>query len=61
MKLDIKNKHQMQSLLRLTIRDAAPESYQVTGESLENFESSLIRIKQGEKRKRCHPKSDFQL
>ena len=25
MKLDIKNKHQMQSLLRLTIRDAAPE------------------------------------
>ena len=46
----------MQSLLRLTIRDAAPESYQVTRESLENFESSLIRIKQGEKRKRCHPK-----
>ena len=34
----------MQSLLRLTIRDAAPESYQVTQESLENFESSLIRI-----------------
>ena len=51
----------MQSLLRLTIRDAAPESYQVTRESLENFESSLIRIKQCEKRKRCHPKSDFQL
>ena len=51
----------MQSLLRLTIRDAAPESYQVTRESLENFESSLIRIKQGEKRKRCHPKSDFRL
>ena len=47
----------MQSLLRLTIRDAAPESYQKTRESLENFESSLIRIKQGEKRKRkrCHP------
>ena len=61
MKLDIKNKHQMQSLLRLTIRDAAPESYQATRESLENFESSLIRIKQGEKRKRCHPKSDFRL
>ena len=38
----------MQSLLRLTIQDAAPESYQVTRESLENFESSLIRIKQGE-------------
>ena len=54
-----KNKHQMQSLLRLTIRDAAPESYQVARESLENFESSLIRIKQGEKRKRCHPKADF--
>ena len=61
MKLDIKNKHQMQSLLGLTIRDAAPERYQVTGESLENFESSLIRIKQGERRKQCHPKSDFQL
>ena len=60
MKLDIKKKkHQMQSLLRLIIRDAAPESYQVTRESLENFESSLIRIKQGEKR--CHPKSDFRL
>ena len=51
----------MQSLFRLTIRDAAPESYQVTRESLENFESSLIHIKQGEKRKQCHPKSDFRL
>ena len=51
----------MQSLLRHTIRDAAPESDQVTGELLENFESSLIRIKQGETRKRCHPKSDFRL
>ena len=63
MKLDIyiKNKHQIQSLLRLIIRDEAVESYQVTRESLENFESSLIRIKQGEKRKRCHPKSDFRL
>ena len=30
MKLDVKNKQQMQSLLRLTIRDAAPESYKVT-------------------------------
>ena len=61
MKLDINqnNKHQIQQLLRLTIQDAAPESYQVTRESLENFESSLIRIKQGEKRKRCHPRSDF--
>ena len=57
MKLDIKkkNKHQIRSLLRLTIRDAAPESYQETRESLENFESSL-RIKQGEKRKQCHIK-----
>ena len=62
MKLDIKkkNKHQIQSLLRLTIRDAAPESYQGTRESLENFESTLC-IKQGEKQKRCHPKSDFRI
>ena len=61
MKLDIKKtKHQIPSLLRLTIRDAVPESYQVTRESLENFESSL-RIKQGEKRKRCHLKWDFRL
>ena len=36
--------------MRLTFRDAAPESYQVTPESLGNFEPSLIRIKQGEKR-----------
>ena len=36
----------MQSLLRLTIRDAAPESYQVTRESLENFEPSLINTHQ---------------
>ena len=64
MKLDIqKNKHQIQYFLRLTIRDAVPESFQVTRESLENFESSL-RIKQGEKsrkRKRSHPKSHFRL
>ena len=60
MTLDMKNKHHIQSLLRLTIRDAALESYQVTRESLENFESSLC-IKQGEKQKRCHPKSDFRL
>ena len=51
----------MQSLLRLTFRGASRKSYQETRESLENFESSLIRIKQGEKRKRCHPKSDFRL
>ena len=61
MKLDIKNKDQIQSLLRLTIRDAALETYQVTRESLENFESSLLRIKQSEKRERCYPKSDFRL
>ena len=61
MKLDIKKKLQMQSLLRLTFRDAVRKSYKVTRESLENFVSSLIRIKQGEKRKRCHPKSDFRL
>ena len=61
MKLDIKkNKHQIQSLLRFTIRDAVPESYQGTRESLENFESFLC-IKQGEKQKRCHPKSDFRI
>ena len=51
----------MQSLLRRTIRGAAPESYQVMRELLENFEPSLIRIRQGETRKRCHPKSDFRL
>ena len=39
-------------ICRLTIRDAAPESYQVTPESLDKCEPSLIRIKQGEKRKR---------
>ena len=42
----------------LTIRDTAPESYQVGPESLETFKL-LLRIKQGEKRKRCHPKSEF--
>ena len=55
MKLDIKRQTSN------AIITQAPESYQVTRESLENFESSLIRIKQGEKRKRCHPKSDFPL
>ena len=54
------NKHQIQYLLWLTSRDAAPESYQVRPESLETFKL-LLRIKQGEKRKRCHPKSDFRL
>ena len=39
MKLDIKNKHIhcIQQLLRLTIRDAAPESHQVRPESLEGL------------------------
>ena len=60
-KLDIKEKQTSNTiLLRLTIRDAAPESYQVRPESLETFKL-LLRIKQGEKRKRCHPKSDFRL
>ena len=44
-------------LLRLTTRDAAPESYQVGPESLETFKP--LPIKQGEKRKQCHPKLDF--
>ena len=58
-KLDIKKEHQIQSLLRLTIRDAALERYQVRPVSLQTFQP--LRIKQGEKRKRCHPKSDFRL
>ena len=40
MKLDIKNKHLIQQLLRLTIRDAAPGSYQVRPESLVTFKPS---------------------
>ena len=36
-KLDIKKEHQIQSLLRLTIRDAAPERYQVGSVSLQTF------------------------
>ena len=35
-------------------------SIKVRPESLETFKL-LLRIKQGEKRKRCHPKSDFRL
>ena len=38
-KLDIKNKHQIQSLLRLTIRDAAPERYQVKPVLLQSFQA----------------------
>ena len=47
-------------ITRLNIWDAANESYQVRPESLEAFKL-LLRIKQGEKRKRCHKKSDFRL
>ena len=43
----------MQSLLRLTIRDAAPESYQVMRELLENFESSLRGCPQENHAKPC--------
>ena len=38
-KLDIKKEHQIQSLLRLTIRDAAPERYQVRPVSLQTFQA----------------------
>ena len=58
-KLDIKNKHQTQLLLRLTIRDAALQRYQVRPVSFQTFQP--LRIKQGEKQKRCHPKSDSRL
>ena len=50
-------KKQIQLLHRLTIRRSAPESYQVRPEPIETFEPSFERIKQGEKRKRCHPKA----
>ena len=39
--------------------DAAPERYQGRPVSLQTFQP--LRIKQGEKRNRCHPKSDFRL
>ena len=38
-KLDIKKEHQIQSLLRLTIPDAAPERYQVRPVSLQTFQA----------------------
>ena len=44
-KLDIKNEHQVQQLPGLTIRDAAPESYEVRPESLETFEPSYASSK----------------
>ena len=55
-------------MFRLTIRDAAPESYEVTPVSLENFEPSLIarrktkndaignRISDFDKRRNSQPK-----
>ena len=50
MKLDItKNKHQIQKLLRLTIRDSVPESYQGRSQLLETFKPSHALFKQGEK------------
>ena len=62
MKIDIKKTSNtiITQTYHACIRDAAPESYQVRPESLETFKL-LLRIKQGEKRKRCHPKSDFRL
>ena len=58
MKLDVKQQTHTPNtiILRLTIRDAAPESYQVRPESLEGLFNPHPA-----KRKRCHPKSDFQL
>ena len=50
-KLDIKKKKKqtntklIQSLLRLTIRDAVPESYQVRPESLETFQPTNSKVK----------------
>ena len=52
-KLDIKKKKTkkqtntklIQSLLRLTIRDAVPESYQVRPESLETFQPTNSKVK----------------
>ena len=44
MKLDIK-KQTSNTIIRLTIRDAAPESLQVRPESLETFEPSYASSK----------------
>ena len=43
--LDIKNKHQIQLFLWLTIRDAAPERYQVKSVSLQTLHSSYASSK----------------
>ena len=45
MKLDIKNKHQIQQLLRLTTRDAAPERYQLRPVSLQTLQPSYALSK----------------
>ena len=44
---DFKNKHQIQQLLRLTIRDSVPESYQGRPQFLETFKPShaLSKVK----------------
>ena len=57
----MKNKHQIQWLLRLTIQHAAPGSLSSKARIPSDFSTLFISIKQGEKRKRCHPKSDFRL
>ena len=45
MKLPGKKKHQMQLLLRLTSRDAAPEGHQVRPESPQTFQPSYASSK----------------
>ena len=60
-KLDIKNKHEIQLFLGLTIQDEAPGSLLSNARIASDFSTLFIRVKQGEKRKRCHPKSDFRL
>ena len=42
---DFKNKHQIQQLLRLTIRDSVPESYQGRPRLLETFKPSYALSK----------------
>ena len=64
-KLDIKKEHQIQSLLRLTIRDAAPERYQVRPVSLQTLQPSYAssrvkdenRISDFDKRRFSQPKT----
>ena len=44
-KLEVKNKHQIQQLLRLTTRDAAPERYQLRPVSLQTLQPSYALSK----------------